>query len=84
MYEDTRKEMMSLKKTSRLLLWIALPTILLSSAMLVSSYLGMRAEMPALAYLYYCAASEYIFASVLITLCGAVLIELAERDRKRP
>ena len=72
-----------MKKTSRLLLWIALPTILLSSVRLVSAYLNMRAETPALAYLYYCAASEYVFASILITLCGVVLIELAERDRRR-
>ena len=84
MYEDTRKEFMSLKKTSRLLLWIAIPTILLAAVMLVSSSLNIRAKAPALAYLYYCAASEYIFASVLITLCGAALIELAERDRGRP
>ncbi len=72
-----------MKKKSRLLLSIALPAILLSTAALVCSYLDLQAERPALAYLYYCTTVEYIFASILITLCGVVLIEIAERDRRR-
>ena len=72
-----------MKKHSRWLLCIALPAILLSTLMLLSSYRDMQTHAPALAYLYYCIASEYIFASVLITVCGVLLIELAECDRKR-
>ena len=71
-----------MKKSTRLLLRIALPMILMTTVGILIAYLDARSQNHALANLYYSDALEYIFAALLITACGVFLIEIAERDRK--
>ena len=83
MHNNTRKEILPLNQTTKLWLRLALPFILLASIAILISYLDARAQNTVLANLYYPATMEYIFASLFITLCGAFLIEVAERDLKK-
>ena len=67
-----------LSQGARWMLRGCLGLILLSSLTLLFSYLRARRISPALANLNYPPMLEYIFAALLITVCGTLLLSLVE------
>lgn len=69
-------------KCARVILGINLPIIIISLIAILISYLICREITPVTAALYYRGSLEYIFASLAITVGGALLADVVSKEQQ--